>query len=79
MHMPKLNGYQYIIQGRCSLTHWPEFCVLQSETGKSVGQFIFEEILCRWGGVSEIFVTDNGTPMVAALEYLRHKYGIVHI
>ena len=24
MHMPTSSGYQYIIQGRCSLIYWPE-------------------------------------------------------
>ncbi len=79
MHLPKANGFQYIITGRCSLTNWPEFRMLRSETGETVGQFVFEEILCRWGGLSEIFVTDNGPPIIAAVDYLSKKYGIRHI
>jgi transposase InsO family protein len=52
--------------------------MLHSETGRTIGSFIFEEILCRWGGLEEI-VTDNGTPFVAALNWLSEKYYINHI
>ena len=45
---------------------------------RTLGAFIFEEILCRWGGLEEI-VTDNGTPFVAALDWLAEKYHIRHI
>jgi len=40
--------------------------------------FIFEEILCRWGAVSEI-VTDNSTAYIAALDWLADRYSIYHI
>ena len=36
---------------------------------------MFEDILCRWGAISEI-VTDNGPQFIKALEYLRKKYHI---
>jgi hypothetical protein len=52
--------------------------MLRKETGRTLGAFIFEEILCRWGGIEEI-VTDNGTPFVAALDWLAQKYHIQHI
>ena len=60
MHMPKSHGFSYIVQARCSLSAWPEFRMLRTETAHTLGAFIFEEILCRWGGLEEI-VTDNGT------------------
>ncbi|KAI0054530.1 hypothetical protein BV25DRAFT_1816940, partial [Artomyces pyxidatus] len=69
MHLPKAGGYKYIVQGRDSLTHYPEYRMLRSESAKSVGDWIFEDILCRWGGLREI-VSDNGGAFVAALEYL---------
>ena len=28
MHMPPSSGFKHIIQGRCSITHWPEFDLL---------------------------------------------------
>jgi transposase InsO family protein len=48
------------------------------ETGRTIGTFIFEEILCRWGAVEQI-VTDNSTAYVAALDWLAERYGIHHI
>jgi hypothetical protein len=78
MHMPKSNGFKYIVQGRCSLTHYVEFRKLRTETAVTLGEWIFEDVLCRWGTVSEI-VTDNGPPFVKALQYLEKKYHIRHI
>jgi hypothetical protein len=78
MHMPKSNGFKYLVQGRCSLCHYPEFRKLRSETAITLGDWIFEDILCRWGTVSEI-VSDNGPPFVKALQYLEKKYHIRHI
>ena len=73
--MPHASGFRYIVQARCSLTAWPEWCALRVETGRTLGSFIFEDILCRWGAVGEI-VTDNGTTYVAALDWLSSRYGI---
>ena len=78
MFMPLAGGFRYIVQARCSLTAWPEWCALCMETSHTLGNFIFEEILCRWGAVSEI-VTDNGTAYIAALDWLADRYGIRHI
>lgn len=78
MHMPTAYGYTHIVQARCSLSSYPEWRMLRKETGVTIGNFIYEEILCRWGAVSEI-VTDNGTPFVAALEHLRVRFNINHI
>ncbi len=76
--MPHASGFRYIVQARCSLTAWPEWCALRVETGHTLGAFLFEEILCRWGAVREI-VTDNGTAYIAALDWLSSRYGIRHI
>jgi hypothetical protein len=46
--------------------------MLRSETGRTLGAFIFEEILCRWGAVEEI-VTDNGTAYIALLPRARQQ------
>ena len=78
MHMTPARGFQYIIQARCSLTAWPEWRALRTESGVTIGRFIFEEILCRWGAVEEI-VTDNGSAYIAALDWLANKYNIRHI
>ena len=46
MHLPKSGGFKYLVQGRCSLTHFPEYRSLRAETGKTIGDWIFEDILC---------------------------------
>jgi hypothetical protein len=78
MHMPKSSGFKYIVQGRCSLVHYVEFRMLRRETSTSLGDWLFEDVICRWGTLSEI-VTDNGAPFVKALEYLSRRYHINHI
>jgi hypothetical protein len=78
MFMPLASGFWYIVQARCLLTAWPEWHALRTETGRTLGTFIFKDILCRWGVVEQI-VTDNGTTYVAALDWLSSRYGIHHI
>ena len=46
MHLPKSGGFKYFIQGCCSLTHFPEHHALCAETVKTLGDWIFEDILC---------------------------------
>ena len=43
--------------------------MLRAENSKTVGVFIFEDILCRWGAIEEI-VMDNGPAFLSSLEYL---------
>jgi hypothetical protein len=49
--------------------------MMRSETGQALAAFIFEDILCRWGPLTEI-VTDNGPAFVLALAQLADQYGI---
>ena len=78
MHLPKSGGFKYLVQGRCSLMHYPEYRVLCTKTAKTIGNWIFDNILCRWGTLCEI-VTDNGPAFVEALDYLGKQYHIRHI
>jgi len=78
MHLTPSAGYKYIVQGRCSLTHWPEWEMLQKETAKLLANFILHNIIYRWGTLLEI-VIDNGAPFVKALAYLMKHYHITHI
>ena len=78
MLMPTVNKFRYLVQAHCALSSWPKWCPLRKENEKTLGDFIFEDILCRWGGVAEI-VTDNGPTFVAVVGYLSKKYGIHHI
>lgn len=72
---PPSNGHKYIVHGRCGLTSWMEGKPLRAETGRAIGQWIFEDIICRWGCMTAI-VTDNGAPFKAAVAWLEQKYGI---
>jgi len=78
LHLPASNRFRYIIQARCSLTHYPEFRALRTQTAQSVGEWIFQDLLCRWGALSEI-VTDNGAPIISACDHLSKKYKVNHI
>ena len=52
--------------------------MLRKETAQALGNWIFQDIICRWGMLVEI-VSDNGKPFVAALGYIEKKYHIKHI
>ena len=78
MHLPHSGGFSYIVQGRCSLTHYPEYRMLRKETAQALGDWIFQDILCRWGTLVEI-VSDNGKPFVAALAHLERRYHVKNI
>jgi hypothetical protein len=78
MHMPTSGGFKFIVQGRCSVIHWPEFNMLRKETAKLIAEWLLKDFIYRWGTLSEI-VSDNGAPFVKAIEYLAKKYHINHI
>ena len=42
---------------------------------KTIRDWIFEDILCRWGTLCEI-VTDNGPVFIKALAYLEKWYHV---
>ena len=71
-------GYRYIVQACCVLTAYPEWRMLRSENAIALASFIFEDILCRWGPLTEI-VTDNGPAFIQALDVLADRYRIRHI
>ena len=79
MDMPSGSGsYKHFLHARCALTAWPEGRATTSQTGKTIGDWLYQEILCRWGAVSEI-ISDNGAPWLAALEYIAKQYHVHHI
>ncbi len=77
-HLPKSNGFKYIVHARCSMSAYPEFKMLRHENAEGIACFIFEHIICRWGSLREI-VTDNRPAFLAALEMLGAQYDIHHI
>ena len=78
MHLTPSSGYKYIVQGHCSLTHWPEWEMLCKESAKSLAMFILHNIICQWGTLLEI-VTNNSAPFIKALDYLAKHYHLRHI
>ena len=69
MHLTPSSGYKYIVQARCSLTHWLEWEMLHKESVKLLATFILHNLIYRWGTLLEI-MTDNGAPFVKALGFL---------
>ena len=78
MHLPKSGGFKYLVQGHCLLTHFPKYHSLRTETRKTIGDWIFKDILCRWDMLCKI-VTDNGLAFIKVLGYLAKRYHIHHI
>ena len=75
MHMtPPSNGCSYIVHARCALSSWMEAKALRKENARSIGEWLFEDIICRWGIPLKI-VTDNGSPFKKAVSWLAEKYG----
>lgn len=60
------------------LTLWVEGRALRRETGRTLGEWLWEDIICRWASLIEI-VTDNGPAFRLALNWLSKKYGITNI
>jgi len=73
--MPKAGGFDRLVHARCALMGYPEWQMLRKENTKSLGAFIFKDLLCRWGPITEI-VTDNGPAFRAAVDDLAECYGI---
>ena len=72
---PASNGCKNVIHGRCALSNWPEARALRNEKASSIAEWLFEDIICRWGPPEEI-VSDNAPQMEAVLQWLYDKYGI---
>ena len=63
------------MHGRCALSSWSEGHALKAENSRTLGEWFFEDIICRWGCPEEI-VTDNAPQMKNMLTWLDQKYGI---
>lgn len=78
MLMPKAKGFRYIVAARDDLSGAAEGRALRRNTAQVVSQFMWEEILCRYGAVGEV-TTDNGPEFQEAFTLLMNRYGIPHI
>ena len=67
--MPKVGSYCYVLHARNTLASYPEERTTTLDSGKVIADFIFQDILCRWGALEEL-VTDNGPTYIAALDIL---------
>ena len=76
--MPKIGSYRYVIHARCAMTSYPEGRATTSDSARVIADFIFQELLCRWGALAEI-VTDNAPQYIVVLDILATRYGIKHI
>ena len=78
MLMPKAQGYHHIIAVQDDLSGAAEGQKLKQATACTVSQFIFKELLCHYGAISEI-ITDNGPEVKGAMEELLRHHGIPQI
>jgi len=79
LHMsPPSNGCKYIVHGRDRLSSYAEGRALKDEKARSIALWLYEEILCRWGGLC-LIITDNGSSFIAAAKWIEEKWGIKHI
>ena len=63
---------------RDNLSHAAEGRALRKLNAKSISKFLWEQIICRYGHISEI-ITDNGSEFKGATEVLLQRYGIPQI
>jgi len=52
-----------------------EVKALKEENARSIGQWLFEDIICRWGSLVKI-VMDNKASFKKAVKWLEEKYRI---
>jgi hypothetical protein len=78
MRMPKSRGYTNIVLARDLATGYPEGRPLRNATMTAVANFLFENIVCRWGAIEELR-TDNGPEFQSVVEEMMRWYGIRHI
>jgi len=68
------NGYQYIVDIRDDLSGWLEARMLSRKTSDEVADFLWQDVICRFGCIPQIS-TDNGTEFKKAVDALTRKYG----
>ena len=78
MFMPPAKGFRYIVAARDDLSGGAEGRALRKSNARSISQFVWEEILCRYGAVGQI-TTDNGPEVQAAFTHLMDTYHIPHV
>lgn len=69
------KGYTYIVDVRDDLTGWIEARRLKKSTSQNIAEFLWEDVICRFGCIPQI-TTDNGKEFMGAFQILTQRYGI---
>ena len=66
MMMKKVGEYKYLITGMDYFSKNLEMHPLKSKSVREVAQFIYEDIICRWG-LPDVIITDQGCEFCNAI------------
>ena len=72
------DSCKYLVHRRCGLSLWMEAKALKKENARSIEQWLFEDIICRWESLVKI-VTNNRAPFKKAIKWLEEKYEIKEV
>ena len=75
MTMKKVGEYKYLIMGMDYFSKNLEMHPLKSKSAREVVQFIYEDIICRWGSPN-VIITDQGHKFCNAIndELMEHTH-----
>ena len=68
----------YILVATDYCTKWVEAKPLRDNTATSIGKFLYEHILCRFGCPIELISDQGGHFLNAVIDGLTHHYAVVH-
>lgn len=74
MHVAS-QGYRYIVDIRDDLTGWLEARRMSKNNSKTVAEFLWQDVICRFGCIPQI-TTDNGSEFKKAAQLLVKQYKI---
>ena len=66
MTMKKVGEYKYLITGMDYFSKNLEMHALKTKSAREVAQFIYEDIICRWGS-PDVIITDQGREFCNAI------------
>ena len=78
MYMPKAQGFRYIVAARDDLSRVSEGRALRAATAKSLCEFFWEQLYCRYGAIEQV-VTDNGGEVQGAFSRLLDRMDIPQV
>lgn len=75
VYMPQCFGKKYLVVARDYLSGWPEARALSNNKSKTIAEFIYEDIICRWS-TSRKLIVDRGPDFAKVVSYLAQNYKI---